>query len=235
MVEMQRDHTSLSVFFPCYNEEQNIKTMVYSTIHTLQQIVNDYEILIINDGSTDNTGSIADSLSQVHPCIRALHHTKNKGYGSTLITGFTNAIKEWVFFTDGDNQFDIFEIKKLLVHRDHYNAIIGYRAKRQDPLHRIIFSKMWNALIRCLFDLNIKDVNCAFKLIRRNLLEKLTLSSSGAVINTELLIKIKQQGEKIKEVAVSHKPREYGHPTGGNPKVILRAFSELIMLYRSMK
>jgi len=233
MIPMQR--ISLSVFFPCYNEEQNIAALVHETIQALQDIVGDYEILIIDDGSTDRTGSIADNLSQECPCVRAIHHKKNKGYGATLITGFTNAAKEWVFFTDGDNQFDIQEIEKLLGEKDHYDAIIGYRAKRQDPLHRIFYSRMWNMLIRCLFDLSVKDVNCAYKLIRRNLLGKITLCSSGALINTELLIKIKQQGARIKEIAVSHKPRAYGQPTGGNPKVILKAFSELVTLYRSMK
>ena len=226
---------SLSVFFPCYNEEQNLEGLVQETVQVLDNLVQQYEILIINDGSQDNTRLIADGFSEKYDNVRVIHHQKNEGYGAALISGFDNSAYEWVFFTDGDHQFFINEIELLFAAIDRYDAIIGFREKRQDPYHRIIYARMWNMLIWLLFNLKVKDIDCAFKLIKTKLLKNITLQSSGAVISTELLVKLKHSGASFKEVGVSHKPRLFGSQTGGNFKVILKAFLELFKLYRVVR
>jgi glycosyltransferase involved in cell wall biosynthesis len=225
---------SLSVFFPCYNEEQNIETLVREAEQALSGLVQRYEILIINDGSSDRTASIADKLQQ-HDTVRAIHHDVNKGYGAALITGFRSARYDWVFFTDGDNQFYMSEIGLLLEHLDSYDAVIGFRKVRRDPLHRVWYARSWNMLVRLVFGLKVKDLNCAFKVIRKKFLDDIALTSSGAMINTELLVRLKIAGARIREVGVTHRPRQFGTQTGGNITVILRAFKELFALSRSLR
>ena len=226
---------SLSVFFPCYNEEKNLEGLVLEATQVLNNLVQKYEILIINDGSNDNTGLIAGSLSEKYNNVLVIHHQKNKGYGAAVISGFNNSTCEWVFFTDGDHQFLIKEIELLLAEIDSYDAIIGFRKKRQDPYHRIFYARMWNLLIRLLFNLKVKDIDCAFKLIKKKALDDIALQSSGAMISTELLVKLKLSGASIREVGVSHKSRLFGTQTGGNFKVIFKAFLELFKLYRVIK
>ena len=226
---------SLSAFFPCYNEEKNLEPLVREALQVLNNLVTQYEILIINDGSSDDTGLIADSLSERYNNVLVIHHQKNGGYGAALISGFNNSSYEWIFFTDGDHQFFMKEIELLLADIDSHDALIGFRKKRRDSWHRILYARSWNVLIKLLFNLNVRDINRAFKLIKKKSLEGITLQSSGAMISTELLVKLKLSGASIKEVGVSHKPRLYGTQTGANLKVILKAFIELFKLYRVMK
>jgi glycosyltransferase involved in cell wall biosynthesis len=226
---------SLSVFFPCYNEEKNIEALVVEAKQVLDTLIQKHEILIINDGSTDNTGRIADTLSKTYENVRAVHLKKNSGYGSALTSGFTNCIYDWIFFTDGDNQFFIKEIDLLLKHTDKYDAIIGFRKNRKDSWHRTVFANTWNLLVQKFLKLKIKDLNCAFKLVEKKSMSGITLTSSGALISAELLFKLKLSGADIKEVGVSHRPRAFGKQTGGTPKVILKAVAELFKLYKEYK
>ncbi len=226
---------SLSVFFPCYNEEKNLEGLVQETMQVLDNVVQQYEILIINDGSQDTTRLIADGLSEKYDNVRVVHHQKNEGYGAALISGFDNSTYEWVFFTDGDHQFFMREIELLLTEIDSYDAIIGFRKKRQDPYHRIIYARMLNIFIRLLFNLKVKDLNCAFKLIKRKVLNNITLQCSAGLINTELLLKLKRSGASIREIGVSHKPRLFGSQTGGSIKVIRKAFLDFFKLYGIMR
>lgn len=226
---------SLSAFFPCYNEEKNVEPLVNEALRALTGLVQQYEIIIINDGSSDNTGSIANTLQQKHDTVRVIHHDTNRGYGAALISGFCNARHEQVFFTDGDNQFHMKEIELLLREVDTYDALIGFRTNRQDPWHRIWYARSWNMLVRLVFGLKVKDLNCAFKIIKKQFLNNIDLNSSGAMINTELLVRLKLAGARFKEVGVTHRPRAFGKQTGGNPKVILRAFSELLKFRRELK
>ncbi len=221
---------TLSVFFPCYNEERNVQSLVLEAMRILDDSVKKHEILIINDGSTDKTGVVADRLSMEHRHVRAIHHKKNRGYGAALVSGFSNAVHEWIFFTDGDRQFFISEIELLLNEIDDHDIIIGYRKARRDPGYRILYGHLWTRLVQLLFGLKVRDINCAFKLIKKNTLDNVTLHSSGAMINTEILVKMKLLGAPMKQVGVSHRPRTFGNPTGGNPKVILKAFIELLEL-----
>lgn len=222
---------TLSAFFPCYNEELNLEGVVSETIQALNNVVQEYEILIINDGSTDKTGLVADQLSKQHNNVRVIHHKTNLGYGLALITGFNNSLYEWIFFADGDHQFFMNEIEFLLNEINDHDLIIGYRKERQDPWYRLFYGRAWNLLVQLILGLKFKDIDCAFKLIRREILDSITLRSAGAMISTELLWKSRLSGYRIKEVGVSHRPRMFGTQTGGNPKVVLKAFVELFKLW----
>ncbi len=224
----------LSVFFPCYNENLNILRLVMDSMKVLDNLVGKYEILIINDGSTDNTSDIADKLSNKYQQVRVIHHSSNKGYGASLISGFTNSKYEWVFFTDADQQFFISEIDLLLKHVHHYDLIIGYRKQRKDIWYRVLYGRLWTFTVQKLFELDIKDIDCAFKLINKSLLSNITLNFSSACINAELLVKLIRSGAKIKQIGVSHRPRVYGKQTGGRLTVALKAILDLYKLRRNL-
>lgn len=226
---------SLTLFFPVYNEEENIHELVEHTVRTVEQspYINDYEVLIIDDGSSDKTPELADRLAAHHSHVRAIHHARNKGYGAALRTGIAEASKDYVFFTDGDLQFDILELNNLIIHLEDYgDMVVGYRAPRRDPFMRRLNAFGWNVLNRTLFGLKIRDIDCAFKLFRRDMVQKLRLRSKGAMINAEILIRLQRKGIEVKEVPVSHLPRKYGSPTGAKLSVITRALGEMADLYR---
>lgn len=228
---MPRD-LSLSLFFPAYNEEANIRESVMQADTVLRTLVDEYEIIVINDGSKDATGSIADMLAKQNKHVRVVHHNPNQGYGGAVISGIKAATKDYVFFTDADLQFDLKEIKKLLKFVPEYDVVLGYRAKRRDPIMRLANAKAWNLLNRILFGLKVKDIDCAFKLFKRDVIQSVPIKSRGAMISAEFLIRLQRKDIKFKEVAVTHLPRTAGSPTGAKPAVIMRAFRELIQMYR---
>ena len=230
---MIKNPITLSVFFPAYNEEANIRAAVEEAVRVIDAspFVGDYEIIIVNDGSRDNTLAISHELEAEIPQVRVVDHGVNKGYGAALKSGIAAATKDYVFFTDADLQFDILELQNLLVHLDRNPVVIGYRAPRRDPLMRLLNAKVWNVLNRTLFGLRVRDIDCAFKVFRRDLVQELDLRSHGAMISAETLIRLQRQGIVIKEVPVSHLPRVAGSPTGAKPSVIIRAFSEMMGLY----
>lgn len=220
--------SELTVFFPFYNEETNIKNTVEKSIDYLKNVTDDLEIILINDGSYDKTGIIADELSAKYSFITVIHHNINKGYGAALISGYTNASKKYIFYTDGDGQFDISEMDRLIPYKDNYDVITGYRIKRIDPLHRLIIAFFFNLLMKIVFRVKVRDVDCAFKLVKKDIFEKIHLESQGAFIDAELLIKSGKEGFKIIETGVTHYPRMSGNPTGSNPLVLIRAVFEII-------
>lgn len=225
---------SLSIFFPTYNEEKNIQETLLRAIDAVETspYVHEYEIIVVNDGSSDNTRAIAEKIASTHPQVRVITHPTNKGYGAALKTGIAAATKDFVFFTDADLQFDIVELQNLLVHASRYPVVIGYRAPRQDSFMRLINAWGWNVLNRILFGLKVRDIDCAFKLFRREEVQRLRLSSKGAMISAETLIRLSRKQIPIKEVPVSHLPRTAGSPTGAKLSVIARAFNEMVLLYR---
>lgn len=223
----------ITIFFPCFNEEQNVERVTREALAVAGQISDDYEIIIVNDGSRDRTAEIAEKLAKENPSVRVIHHDTNKGYGAALQTGFKNASKELVFYTDGDGQFKIEEIKKLLPHIEKYDIVSGYRISRRDPLHRKINAYMWSVLVNTLFKLKVSDVDSAFKLYRRKIFDDITLTAQGAMIDTEILAKAKAKGYTITEVGVNHYPRIAGEQTGAKLSVILKAFIELFKLKNS--
>ncbi|OGE72423.1 hypothetical protein A3H40_04225 [Candidatus Daviesbacteria bacterium RIFCSPLOWO2_02_FULL_38_15] len=227
----------LSVFFPCVNEEGNIENTVQKATRVLEKLNINYEIIIVNDGSSDNTGVVANRLTKGNRRIRVIHHPKNLGYGEALKSGLYNSRYDTIVYTDGDGQFDFAQVTRFLEKLDGVDLIIGYRIKRQDPIHRILFAKGWTLTLWTFFGLTLKDVDCGFKMIKRKALEKIPHleSQRGAMINAELAIKTKKAGFIIEQVGVDHFPRLKGKSTGANIKVILKSYLDLIRLWWKLK
>jgi glycosyltransferase involved in cell wall biosynthesis len=200
---------------------------VRQAVQVLGRLGVPFEVIVVDDGSTDATTQIVERLRSEDPRVRLARHERNRGYGAALRTGFAAASHEWVFFSDADAQFDIREIARLLPHTAEADTIVGYRVHRRDPIHRRLFGRMWNLLVRALFGLRVRDIDCAFKLVRRSFVADLPLRSEGAFVSTELLCRLAHRGALIVEVGVSHYPRRWGTQSGASPKVILRAFIEL--------
>ena len=228
---------NISAFFPAHNEEKNIRQLTDILIDVLDEVANNYEIIIVNDGSTDRTGKVARELCGKYPFIKLVEHKKNLGYGAAIKSGLRAAKYEWIFFTDGDNQFDVEEIKNFLPHINDYKIVIGYRLKRQDIFFRRLNAWAWKKLMGFLFPelKGIKDIDCAFKLLKKELIVKIELTTSGAMISAELLLKIIKNGNRVKQIGVHHCPRKIGEQSGASIKVICRAFKELFMFYRKFR
>jgi glycosyltransferase involved in cell wall biosynthesis len=226
---------SLSVFFPCYNEQENVTRTTEKALEVLKKLSVDFEIIIVDDGSADKTGQIADELSMRDGRIKVVHHPKNLGYGAALRSGFKAASKEYVFYTDGDGQFDINELSPLLPLMAKYDIVSCYRINRRDTLIRKINAWCWTKLVCFLFDMKIRDVDCAFKLYKREIFDKIRLSSTGALIDTEILARARGKGYTITQKGVHHYPRSAGIQTGANLRVILRAFKELFKLRKQIR
>jgi glycosyltransferase involved in cell wall biosynthesis len=226
---------SISVFFPCYNEQDNVERVVSKAIEALVAMGADFEIIIVNDGSADKTGQAADSIAEADKRVRVVNHPQNRGYGAAVQSGIRNAKKELVFFTDGDGQFDIGEIQLLLPFIEQNDVVCGYRLDRKDPFMRKLNGWLWTKLVCMLFGMRIRDIDCAFKLFRREVFDGMKLSSAGALISAEILARATRRGLRIAEVGVHHYPRTAGKQTGANPKVILRAFKELFKLYNRIR
>jgi glycosyltransferase involved in cell wall biosynthesis len=226
----------LSVVLPAFNEEANVEKVVRHCVAYLGQAVPDYELLVVNDGSRDRTGDILNQLTAELPRLRPLHHPQNRGYGAALRTGFDAATKRFVFYMDGDGQFDIRDLDLVLpVASDDDHIVTGYRIERRDPFIRRLNAKLFGGwLVRLMLGVRVRDLNCAFKLIPKKVLDHITLESPGALINAELYGRAVRQGFGIKEVGVHHYPREAGVQTGAHLSVILRAFYDLFRLRRKI-
>ncbi len=230
----QMSGISITVFFPCFNEQENVERVTKKAVEVLQGIKADYEIILVDDGSKDNTPVIVDNLSQVNKRIRAIHHETNKGYGAALQTGFRSAVKEYVFYTDGDGQFDIEELPPLLPLMSDCDIVSCYRKNRQDSLVRKMNAFCWTTLVNLLFKMRIRDIDCAFKLFKREIFDNIEMQSTGALIDTEILARSIRKGYKVVQKPVKHYPRMHGQQTGANIKVIMRAFRELFRLRKAI-
>lgn len=223
--------TELSVVLPAYNEEPNIERVVRQVIAYLDPLGIDYEILPVNDGSRDRTGEILARLAQELPRVRPQTHPQNRGYGAALRTGFDAAAKKYVFYMDGDGQFDIKDLDHLLPLATEDAIVTGYRIERRDPFMRRLNARLFGGwLVRVMLNVYVRDLNCAFKLIPRKVLQAITLESTGALINAELYGRAIRAGFSIREVGVHHYPREAGVQTGAHLSVIFRAFYDLFRL-----
>jgi glycosyltransferase involved in cell wall biosynthesis len=232
---MIADKYSISLFFPCYKEEANVEPQTLKSISVLSSVTDNYEVIIVNDGSKDRTRQIADSLVQRYPDkVKVIHHPTNLGYGAALQSGFRGASKELVFYTDGDGQFDISEMPALLKFIPEFDIVSCYRLKRQDSFMRKANAFCWGTLVNMLFRFGLRDIDCAFKLYKREIFDNIKMQSTGALIDTEILARAKRKGYKIKQVGVHHYPRAAGTQTGAKISVILRAFKELFTLYRQI-
>lgn len=227
--------SSISVFFPCFNEEKNIPFFVQEALEVLPTLAKKFEIIIVNDGSADGTKRVARALTKQHSEIKVVSHPQNRGYGASLQSGFAHAQYDWVFFTDGDLQFDLSEMRLLVKHAEKYEAIIGYRKSRAEGFSRWRNAYLYKVFVDLLFRLHVRDIDCAFKLFRRSTLQQITLESNGAFISAEMLYKLKKQKIKFKQVPVNHYPRQFGKPTGSNLSVIIKACRDALKLYLHMK
>ena len=226
---------SLTIFYPCYNEEANVERVTRAAVEVARKIADDFEVLIVNDGSRDRTGEIADRLVAEIPGVRAVHNNPNLGSGGALARGFREARNNWIFYTDGDGQFDFNEIPKVLPLLETHDIVSCYRLDRKDPLLRKVNAWAWSTLVNLLFHIGLKDIDCAFKIYPRTFIERIEMKSRGALIDTEMLAKARSLGYSIAQMGVHHYPRTAGAQTGANLKVILRAFKELFKLYRQIK
>ena len=226
---------SISIVFPAFNEAENISASVHSAIRVLSRLELEFEIIVVDDGSSDATRRIVDGLAAEDRRVRCIHHPRNRGYGAALRTGIFAATKELIFFTDADLQFDLTEIAKLLRYADDYDIIAGYRAPRADPLPRLVNAWAWGRLIHVLFDLDVRDIDCAFKVFHRRVFEAVPMTSVGAFVNSEILVRAKANGFRLKQLPVGHYPRTAGQPTGANPRVVAKAFVELGRLYGELR
>ncbi|MDQ3127293.1 MAG: glycosyltransferase family 2 protein [Chloroflexota bacterium] len=224
----------LSYFFPAHNEEANLEGLVNEALETLPSLADTFEIVIVNDGSRDATGRIADELTGAHPgIVRAVHHPTNLGYGAALLSGFQAARHDHVAFTDGDRQFRVADLGALIERMaaaDQPDAVVGFRIKRADPLVRTLYARAYRLANRIFFGLRVRDVDCACKLFRRSALEGVGVESGGAFFSAELLIKLRAAGRSVAEVGVPHYARTAGSPTGAKPSVVLRAVRDFWLL-----
>jgi glycosyltransferase involved in cell wall biosynthesis len=224
----------LSYFFPAHNEEANLEGLVEEALATLPALAATFEIVIVDDGSRDNTGRIADDLTAAHQgVVRAVHHPTNRGYGAALRSGFGAARYDHVAFTDGDRQFRVADLGRLidrLAEPDRPDVVVGYRIKRADPLVRTVYARAYRLANRIFFGLRVRDVDCACKLFRREALDGIAVESGGAFFSAELLIKLQVAGRSVAEVGVPHHPRTAGSPTGAKPSVVFRAVRDFWFL-----
>jgi len=225
----------LSVFLPSHNEEGNVERVVRGFLKELPNFADDYEVIVVNDGSRDRTREIAERLAAEDPHVQVVNHEVNRGYGGAVISGIRAARMPWVLLADGDGQFDPADIGKLASLASNNDVVAGRRAHRADPLMRRINGRAWTTLVRVLLGITISDIDCGFKLFRRDFLEQIDLRAHGAMISTELMARLTGRGARVAEIDVSHLPRLAGEQSGANLKVVMRAFKELFQLYRELK
>jgi glycosyltransferase involved in cell wall biosynthesis len=226
----------LSVFFPAYNEAANLPRTIEGATTALASLGLDrYEIVVVDDGSEDATVAVVDDIAAGDPRVRLVQHPHNLGYGAALRTGLASAQYEWVFWTDADGQFDMRELALLTPHTDTADLVVGYRLQRADHLGRRVNTFVWNRLVRTVLGLRVRDVDCAFKLVRRRAVEQVPpIESDGALASAELLVKLQRANVPCIEVGVHHYPRVAGEPTGANIRVIARALRDLLRQRRQL-
>ncbi len=226
---------SISAFFPAYNDGGTIASMVVAAIVTLRQITDDYEVIVVNDGSADYTAQVLDELATRYPELRVVHHPKNRGYGGALRTGFATASKEWLFYTDGDAQYDPHELVRLVAAlRDDVDVVNGYKISRNDPISRKIIGRIYHHFARLTFGFKLRDVDCDFRLIRRSLFDTVELESDSGTICLEMVKKFQDAGYTFAEVPVHHYHRQYGVSQFFNWRRLLRTGWQLLHLWWKM-
>lgn len=225
---------TLSVVLPAHNEVSNLRTVVERAEHVLPSLVGNFEIVVVNDGSTDGTKELADHLASESEAVRVVHHQRNRGYGKALTSGFDASSGEWIMIMDSDQQFDIADLIFLSPFTRDHDLIAGYRINRNDARYRLIYAGIFRFAVRIMFGIRFRDIDCAFKLIRGSLIRGMHLTSPGALISTEILAKAQRAGARTVEIGVNHYSRQSGQSSGGSPKVILRAMNEILSLWFRM-
>ena len=227
---------SISVFFPAYNDGGTIPSMVLTALMTLRTLTDDYEVIVVNDGSADYTADVLDELAGRYSELHVVHHEQNRGYGGALRTGFSTATKDLVFYTDGDAQYDPRELT-LLYERwsDEVDFVNGYKISRSDPLHRVIIGRLYHWIVKLAFGLRLSDVDCDFRLMRRTIFDTVQLKSDSGVICVELMKKVQDAGFRMVEVPVHHYHRAYGKSQFFNFRRIWRTGVQLLGLWWELR
>lgn len=225
-------HISLSAILPAHNEEAAIASTITNVLQTLSTWMTDFEVIVVDDGSRDHTGAILDEIASNDAHLRVIHHQTNQGYGAALVSGFEASRKDLVFFMDSDGQFDIHDLQRFFPLLETHDAVLGYRIKRQDTWMRKANAWGWKMLVRLVFGIRVRDVDCAFKIFPGKFFHEHSLETRGAMINTEILYKFTRAGYTYTQLGVHHHPRQGGKATGAKPTVILRAFLELFTYAR---
>jgi len=226
------ERISLTAFFPAYNDQHTIEGIVRTVADEIRKVTDDFEVLVVDDGSKDETSAILDRLKGELPFLRVIHHERNLGYGAALITGFQNAKKDLVFYTDGDGQYDVRELHNLLARlKPNVDLVNGYKVKRADPWHRVLIGAMYRRVMRWTFRLSIRDVDCDFRLFRRYIFETISLESRSGVICVEMAKKFEQAGFRMVEVPVSHYPRVHGRSEFFRVRHLASTFKGLLKIW----
>ncbi len=222
----------LSVFFPAYNDSGTIASLVITALRSARKLTPDHEVIVVNDGSADNTAEILDELARTYPEVRVVHHERNRGYGGALRTGFETATRELVFYTDGDAQYDPAEMELLWRRFDEtVDLVNGYKISRSDPLHRIVIGRVYHHTVKLLFGLGVRDVDCDFRMMRRSVFDKVRLEKNSGVICLEMMKKITDAGFRIAEVPVHHYHRAYGKSQFFNFRRLFRTGIDVFKLW----
>jgi len=230
--EAQETMPSLSIFFPAYNDAGTIASLALVAHMTARQLTDDYEVIVVEDGSPDHTGELLDEMARHFSWLKVVHHAKNRGYGGALRTGFETASKELVFYTDGDAQYDPRELTKLwAAFSPQVDFVNGYKIGRSDPLHRIVIGRIYHWFVRAAFGLELRDVDCDFRLMRRDVFRKVVLTRSSGVICVELMKKVQDHGFRIAQVPVNHFHRSYGKSQFFNVPRVARTLGDLARLW----
>jgi glycosyltransferase involved in cell wall biosynthesis len=226
------ERISLTAFFPAYNDQHTIECIVRTVADEMRKVTNDFEVLVVDDGSKDETGAILDRLTSELPFLRVIHHERNLGYGAALITGFGNAKKDLIFYTDGDGQYDVRELHNLLAQLGpNIDLVNGYKVKRADAWYRIWIGAFYRRLMRRVFCLSIRDVDCDFRLFRRHVFESISLESRSGVICVEMAKKFEQAGFRMVEIPVSHYPRMHGRSEFFRVRHLVFTFKGLLKIW----
>ena len=224
----------LTIVLPCFDEADNVADAIRYATAAAEACATEHEIIVVDDGSSDATALIAAQLAERDRRVRVIVHTRNRGYGDAVRTGIAAARMPWVLLTDADLQFDLSELEDFLPVAPRADIIVGWRIARRDPINRRLNASAWNWLVRRMFHLPVRDVDCAFKLVRRDLLQRFALEATGAMISTELVVKALAAGGRLEEIGVHHRPRVAGEQSGASPRVVARAFVELALLRRRL-
>jgi glycosyltransferase involved in cell wall biosynthesis len=229
-------YPSLSAFFPAYNDAPSLPSLISSTFAVLEEHVEDYEVIVVNDGSRDDTGRVLEQLRALHgPRLRVITHPQNRGYGAALRSGFAAARKHLIFYTDGDGQYDVSELPALLARLGPYTGFVnGYKLERHDPIHRVWIGKAYNRFARFLFGIRLRDIDCDYRLVRRELIEQISLESTSGTVCIELVRQLEMSGWDFEEVGVRHYPRLHGRSQFFRVRSLLATFCQLARLYRDL-